>query len=79
MNADDVKKMKVTELREALKARGLDTKGVKAVLVKRLERSIAQEAGEEIGKYDVNQIVMKIHSRYKLRNTQRNFLAYTYI
>ena len=79
MNADDVKKMKVTELREALKARGLDTKGVKAVLVKRLERSIAQEAGEEIGKYDVNQIVMKIHSRYKLTNTQRNFLANTYI
>ena len=49
MLLEDVKKMKVTELREALKTRGLDTKGNKPVLVKRLEnflkKSIAGENG----------------------------------
>ena len=49
MNEDDVKKMKVTELREALKSRGLDSKGNKPVLVKRLLRAVKEEAGEEVG------------------------------
>ena len=36
LSADDVKAMKVTGLRDALTERGLDTKGVKADLAKRL-------------------------------------------
>ena len=36
LDAAAVKRMKVTELREALKVRGLDTKGLKAALVTRL-------------------------------------------
>ena len=41
------KKLKVTELREELKARGIDTKGNKAQLVRRLEKALAAEIGEE--------------------------------
>lgn len=44
-------KLKVTELRAELGARGLDTKGNKAVLVKRLEKALEQEEdGETIFK-----------------------------
>uniref|UniRef100_A0A8D9B4M8 Heterogeneous nuclear ribonucleoprotein U-like protein 1 n=1 Tax=Cacopsylla melanoneura TaxID=428564 RepID=A0A8D9B4M8_9HEMI len=43
----DVSKLKVTELRAELSDRGLDTKGVKAVLVERLLKAIEQETGEE--------------------------------
>lgn len=39
--------MKVTELRAELSDRGLDTKGVKAVLVQRLLKAIEEETGEE--------------------------------
>jgi len=46
------KKLKVAELREELKTRGLDTKGNKAQLVKRLEKSLAQESGDA----DVNDL-----------------------
>ena len=45
----DVKKLKVTELRDALKARGLDHKGVKADLVKRLEQAILEEQSPDDG------------------------------
>ncbi len=52
MSDIEPKKLKVTELREELKSRGLDTKGNKAVLVKRLEKALkaeAAEAGEDAG------------------------------
>ena len=41
-----VSKMKVAELREALEARGLDTKGTKPFLVSRLEDAISRDAAE---------------------------------
>ena len=40
MTVDEVKKMKVTELGEELKKRGLLVRGNKAVLVARLEEAI---------------------------------------
>ena len=45
----DVKKLKVTELRDALKARGLDHKGVKADLVKRLEHALQEDQSADDG------------------------------
>ncbi len=45
MSDIDPKKLKVTELREELKSRGLDTKGNKPQLVKRLEKALKEEAG----------------------------------
>ena len=39
-------KMKVAELREALEARGLDTRGTKPFLVSRLEEAISKDATE---------------------------------
>ena len=47
----DVKKLKVTELRDALKARGLDHKGVKVDLVKRLEDALESPDGAAGGEY----------------------------
>ena len=41
-----VSKMKVAELREALQARGLDTRGTKPFLVSRLENAISKDAAE---------------------------------
>jgi len=41
-----VSKMKVAELREALEARGLDTKGTKPFLVSRLEDAMSMDAAE---------------------------------
>jgi len=41
-----VGKMKVAELREALEARGLDTRGTKPFLVSRLEDAISKDAAE---------------------------------
>ena len=49
LSLDDIKKMKVVELREALKARHLDTKGVKAVLAKRLSNFISQGSDTAAG------------------------------
>lgn len=42
----DPAKLKVVELRAELSARGLDTKGNKAVLVKRLKEALEEEIGE---------------------------------
>ena len=41
-----VGKMKVAELREALEARGLDTRGTKPFLISRLEDAISKDAAE---------------------------------
>ena len=43
-----VGKMKVAELREALEARGLDTRGTKPFLISRLEDAISKDAVEEV-------------------------------
>eukprot|EP00958_Prasinococcus_capsulatus_P013075 scaffold1318_cov388-Prasinococcus_capsulatus_cf.AAC.96 len=43
MTATDRKKLKVQELRDELAMRGLETDGVKAVLLERLEEAIAEE------------------------------------
>jgi hypothetical protein len=50
----DLKKMKVSELREQLAQRGLDTKGVKEELVARLSASLEQDGGEEEAEGQVN-------------------------
>ena len=42
----DVSKMKVAELKEQLKQRGLDVKGNKATLIERLNESLNAEALE---------------------------------
>lgn len=48
MAPEDVKKLKVQELKDELAARGLDTTGLKAVLVERLEEALSnQGAGAE--------------------------------
>lgn len=41
----DPNKLKVAELREELKIRGLDSKGTKPVLVKRLQQALNKEHG----------------------------------
>lgn len=45
-------KLKVVELRAELLARGLDSKGIKSVLVERLQEALDKESGG--GKYDLN-------------------------
>ncbi|CAL5219769.1 g1671 [Coccomyxa viridis] len=50
ITAEDVKKMKVQELRDELTKRGLDSTGLKAALAERLEESIkAEENGQADG------------------------------
>ena len=48
MSSIDPAKLKVVELRAELTARGLDAKGNKPVLVKRLKDALEQELQEEI-------------------------------
>lgn len=48
MSGIEPSKLKVAELRAELQARGLDSKGVKAVLVERLENALLDDA-EEVG------------------------------
>jgi len=45
VSVEDVKKLKVTELREQLEARNLDTSGLKPALVKRLEEALKKTPG----------------------------------
>jgi hypothetical protein len=45
MASSELKKLKVTELREKLSSRGLDTKGVKDDLIARLAAAIESDAG----------------------------------
>lgn len=45
----DLDKLKVVDLRKELQQRGLDTKGVKAALVKRLKDALDAESAESQG------------------------------
>ncbi|XP_022332049.2 uncharacterized protein LOC111129853 isoform X2 [Crassostrea virginica] len=48
MSDIDPNKLKVAELREELKSRGLDTKGTKPILVKRLKKALNEEKGGSV-------------------------------
>ena len=74
----DVKKLKVTELREALKARGLDHKGVKVDLVKRLEEALESPDGVAGGEYSQCSLrKVDYHAWYFIRLAILIFAAYS--
>ncbi|QDZ18993.1 WD40 repeat domain-containing protein [Chloropicon primus] len=49
LTVEEVKKLRVVDLREELKRRGLDTKGLKAALVKRLKEALVEGEKEASG------------------------------
>lgn len=73
MSDVDIKKLKVTELREELKKHGLDTKGKKEQLVKRLENFLAGAAGNVMYLYCINVMINKIV--FDLRYLKREDLS----
>ena len=46
MSDSDLNKLKVTELKEELKKRGIDTKGNKAQLIQKLKKALKEERNE---------------------------------
>merc|ERR1719394_372826 len=50
----DIKSMKVNELRTELDARGMNSKGLKAQLVSRLQEAVEKEELEEMSKANEN-------------------------
>ncbi|XP_062587264.1 heterogeneous nuclear ribonucleoprotein U-like isoform X2 [Saccostrea cucullata] len=56
MSDIDPNKLKVAELREELKSRGLDTKGTKPVLVKRLKKALNEEKGGSVADESVDSV-----------------------
>lgn len=51
MDPDNLAKLKVVELKQELASRGLDQKGVKAVLIARLLEAIESENAEAPSEY----------------------------
>lgn len=64
MSDVDVTKLKVVELKAELQARGLDTKGNKAVLVKRLQDAIdSGQTGGDQGECGASDFLLRVKVR----------------
>lgn len=72
MSDVDISKLKVTELREELKKHGLETKGKKEQLVKRLENFLSGSAGKENRRKDRNKI-------YAIRTFLKCYIYYSFV